>query len=236
MPKFARLVVPGCPHHIIQRGNRRQRVFFSDEDRMLYLRLIKRHGDRAGIAIQAYCLMDNHVHLIAIPRENISLARGIGEAHRQYTNTINSREDWKGYLWQGRFISFPLDEAHHYAAVRYVERNPVRARIAMQAWDYPWSSARARVFKKPDIIDLSPQNPFAIDDWRGYLSEIDDPGFIKSIERHEASGRPLGDEDFLKKLELLTGRKILPRRRGRKKGNRYCVSQLRLPQHPEIGK
>lgn len=236
MPKFARLVVPGCPHHIIQRGNRRQKVFFSDEDRVFYLKLLKRHADKFGIAIQAFCLMENHVHLIAVPKEKTSLARGIGEAHRQYTNIINSREGWTGYLWQGRFISFPLDETHHFAALRYVERNPVRAGITRRAWDYPWSSARAHVLKQLEIIELSPQNPFDIDDWRDYLSEADDEGFMKSIERHEASGRPLGSDDFLKGLELLTGRKILPRQRGRKKGNRYCVSQLQQPQLPEIGK
>jgi putative transposase len=232
MPKFARLIVPDCPHHVIQRGNRRQKVFFSDEDRELYLKLIKRQADRAGVLVHAYCLMDNHVHIIAVPKEKSSLAKGIGEAHRKYTNIINIREDWKGYLWQGRFISFPLDEAHYYAAVRYVERNPVRAGIAKTPWDYPWSSARAHLQGEGDAIILQNHNPLCIQDWRSYLTERDDPEFVNEIERHEKTGRPLGSVDFLRKLESLTGRKILPQPPGRKKGNRYCVSNLPTAQLP----
>jgi putative transposase len=232
MPKFARLIVPGCPHHIIQRGNRRQRVFFNDEDRALYLKLIKRQGDRAGITFHAYCLMDNHVHLIGVPKEKSSLAKGIGEAHRIYTNIINTREDWKGYLWQGRFISFPLDEAHYYAAVRYVERNPVRAGITKTPWDFPWSSARAHIQGSGDALIAPNRNILQIEDWRSYLAEQDDRDFIDEIELHEKTGRPLGSDDFLHKLESLTGRRILPRPRGRKKGNRYCVSQLPAAQLP----
>ncbi len=120
MARLARIVVPGCPHHLIQRGNRRQRVFFSEEDRGFYLTLLGRQAKKCGIAIWAFCLMENHVHLIAVPKAEDSFARGIGELHRQYTLVVNTREGWKGFLWQGRFISYPLDEGHTYAAVRYV--------------------------------------------------------------------------------------------------------------------
>lgn len=232
MPKFARLVVPDCPHHIIQRGNRRQKVFFSDSDKELYLKLIKRHGDRTGISFLAYCLMENHVHMIAVPKVKESFAKGIGEAHRKYTNIINIREDWKGYLWQGRFISFALDERSLYAAVRYVERNPVRIGIVQKAEDYPWSSAGAHVFKKKDLL-LSEQVQFLkIDDWVAYIRDPDDETFIEQIQQHEKTGRPFGPDDFLRKLEEKTGRKIVRRPRGRKKGRRNCISLFQK----EIGK
>jgi putative transposase len=226
MPKFARLVVPDCPHHVIQRGNRRQKVFFDDADKELYLELMKRYADRAGITFLAYCLMTNHVHMIAIPKEKTSLAEGIGEAHRRYTTIINIREDWNGYLWQGRFISFPLDERHLYCAVRYVERNTVRAGIVDYAEDYPWSSAHAHITKTKDALVDGRDNPFKITDWRAYLREQDDPAFIEQIERHEKTGRPFGSDDFLRKLEILTGRKILPRSPGRKRKMNVAVALI----------
>lgn len=139
---MARVVIPGLPHHITQRGVRRMNVFFSDEDRTEYLKHLAEQGERFGVTYLAWCLMTNHAHLIAIPEEEQSLARGIGEAHRKYTRYVNFREGWRGYLFQGRFHSFPLEAAYLLAALRYVLRNPVRAGIARRPWDYPWSSAK----------------------------------------------------------------------------------------------
>jgi putative transposase len=178
--------------------------------------------------------MDNHVHLIAIPDKKESLAKGLGEAHREYTNIVNIREDWKGYLWQGRFISFALDERHLYSCVRYVERNPLRAGIAQNAEDYPWSSARAHILRKKDVLISGRESVLKIDDWNAYLKEKDDHQDIEQIESHEKTGRPLGSDDFLKKLEETTGRKIIRRAPGRKKGNGYCVSLFKSQE--EIGK
>ncbi len=173
MPRIARIVIPGCPHHVIQRGNRRLKVFFSEEDKSLYLGLIQRHARKYGIIIWAYCLMDNHVHMIAVPKNRESLARGIGESHRKYTNLINIRENWKGYLWQGRFISYPLDGGHLFAAVRYVERNPVRAHIVARAEQYKWSSAPAHVLGvKDELISACPLTA-DIEDWAFYLGQKD---------------------------------------------------------------
>ncbi len=217
MPRFRRLVVPDCPHHIIQRGNRRQRVFFCDADKDFYLRLLKRQSHQTGISFLAYCLLENHVHFIAVPKTEYSFAKGIGETHRKYTIIINAREDWKGYLWQGRFISFPMDETYLYAAIRYVERNPVRASIVSKAEDYPWSSALAHVAKKNDVLINGQENILKIEDWGAYLQEKDDEDFIKQIEFHEKTGRPFGSDVFLRKLELVTKRKILPQSPGRKR-------------------
>src|SRR4030042_3344647 len=121
MPRKNRVVVPDYPHHVIQRGNRRQRVFFGDEDRRFYLSLLKKQGDRSGLSFWAYCLMDNHVHLIAVPKTPECLAHGMSTVSWRYTLAINLREDWKGSLWQGRFKSYPLDDKDLAAAVRYIE-------------------------------------------------------------------------------------------------------------------
>jgi putative transposase len=215
MPRFARVVIPGCPHHLIQRGNRRQRVFFSEEDRAFFLTLMGREAAKHGIAIWAFCLMENHVHLIAVPSRSDSFARGFGEAQRRYTLVINTREGWKGFLWQGRFLSYPLDEGHQYRAIRYVERNPVRAGIVERAEDFEWSSARAHVRKESHPL-LAPF-PFvrSVRDWAGYLGQKESPEDIRRFEDHERTGRPLGSEDFVKRLERLSGRVLSPGQKGR---------------------
>lgn len=215
MPRFARITVPGCPHHLIQRGNRRQKVFFSDEDKGFYLLLLARQAHRCGLSIWAYCLMDNHVHLVAVPKSKDSLSRGLGELHRRYTLVINTRENWRGFLWQGRFLSYPLDEAYCYAAVRYIERNPVRAGLVTRAEMYGWSSARAHV--RHEAHPLLTPFPLlkAIPDWATYLGQKESQGEIEEFRLHERTGRPLGSEDFLARMEALTGRVLLPRPKGR---------------------
>lgn len=139
MARLARIAAPGIPYHVTQRGNRRQPVFFQEDDYRAYLQELWRQSERFGLRIWAYCLMTNHVHLIAVPDHEQSLARGLGETHRRYTRRVNFREGWRGYLWQGRFGSVPLDELHLIAAMRYVERNPVTAGLVSRAEDYPWS-------------------------------------------------------------------------------------------------
>ena len=225
MPKIPRVVIPGCPHHVVQRGNRRLRVFFSDDDKGVYLELIRRHALKCGLSIWAYCLMDNHVHLVIIPKEKDSLARGLGEAHRKYTSLINIRENWRGYLWQGRFLSYPMDGGHLFAAIRYIERNPVRARLVARAEQYKWSSAPAHVLKSQDKL-LSPCPLMReITDWAAYLGQTDEDAEVRKLVAHERTGRPLGDKAFVRKLEALTGRTLAPKKRGRP-GNTISVSEF----------
>ena len=165
MPRIGRVVVPDYPHHVTQRGVRRMDVFFSDEDRTTYLDLLAEQGGRYGIQFLAWCLMTNHVHLIVVPLHEHSLAKGIGEAHKRYTRSINFREGARGYLFQGRFFSCPLDVDYLLPAVRYVLGNPVRAGLVAQPWDYQWSSARwsmGLMEKDPLVHSLGP------------LAEIDD--------------------------------------------------------------
>jgi len=215
MSRIARIVVPGCPHHIVQRGNRRQAVFFNDQDKAIYLELFSAHAGKAGIEVLAYCLMDNHVHFVALPHDKTSLAKGIGVVHKKYTRMIHFREGWKGYFWQGRFFSVPLSDQYLYRAVRYVERNPVRARLVRSAEDYRWSSARAHVFNTKDPL-ISVNSPLlGIDDWAAYLAE-DDNKDRELIARHTSTGRPLGDDAFIARIELLTGRILRKKKPGPK--------------------
>jgi putative transposase len=141
MARIARVVIPGAAHHVTQRGNNAQDVFFVDDDREVYLELLKQQSDKYGLEVVGYCLMTNHVHVLAKPLKEDSLANAIGRTHFVYTRYINRLHGRRGHLWQNRFYSCALDEGHFWLALRYVERNPVRAKIVRQAWEYPWSSA-----------------------------------------------------------------------------------------------
>ncbi len=217
MARFPRIVIPGCPHHIINRGNRRQRVFFSDEDRRFFLDLIKNEADKVGIDIWAYCLMDNHVHLVAVPETTVALAKGVGSAQRKHALRVNSRNEWKGHLWQERFESCPLGESHLFMAVRYIEQNPKRANIVKRAVEYRWSSARSHVYGEKD--ELLSENPFVsgIGDWTSYLEMETDDLSKKLLRTHTKTGRPLGDEKFIDEIEKLTGRNLKRKKTGPKK-------------------
>lgn len=217
MGRIARIVVLGIPHHIIQRGNRNQKVFFTDKDRNLYLDILRFNAFKFNLKIWCYCLMDNHIHLIAVPERPDSLARAMAETHRKYTYMINIRNNWKGFLFQGRYGSFPMDEAYLYCCVRYVERNPVRAGLVKLAEQYRWSSARAHVFGFNDPL-LSPMPLRSqIKDWSIFLRGEEKEEDLEQLRKNQLTGRPLGNEDFIEYLERLTGRIIRKRRAGRPK-------------------
>jgi putative transposase len=218
---MARVVLPGIPHHVTQRGNRRQRVFFNDGDYRLYLRLLGERCRMQATEVWAYCLMPNHVHLVMVPRHTDGLHLTIAESHRRYTRHINLREGWRGYLWQGRFASFPMDERHLIAAVRYVELNPVRAGLCRAPEDWPWSSARAHLNARDDEIVLVSTLLSLIDDWRALLSQPLLAAEAHLLRKHTRTGRALGSDDFIDELELKTGRRLRPLKRGPKpKGQR----------------
>jgi putative transposase len=217
MAKFARMVIPGCPHHIIKRGNRRQTVFFSDNDKMAYYNLLKRVARKTGIEIWTYCLMDNHVHLIAVPEKENSLAKGIGRVSRDYALLVNIRNDWKGHLWQRRFDSYPLGDTHVYSAVKYIEQNPVEAKIVDRAEDYYWSSARSHVLGDRDDLLSEFYLISEIPDWASYLREKTSESDKILLESHARTGRPLGDDRFIDRLESITGRTIKNKKPGPKR-------------------
>jgi len=189
-------------------------VFFHEEDYRTYMRLMRDWCDREHVSVWAYCLMSNHVHLIAVPETESGLARGIGEAHRRYTRAINFREGWRGYLFQGRFASCPMDERYLMAAVRYVELNPVRAEMVQNAWDYRWSSAAAHVVGKDDqLVQVRPMLE-RVADWREYLGQEPSAAELRALRRHNRTGRPLGDERFVQHLKQMTGRRLGPQKPG----------------------
>jgi len=152
MSRVGRVVIAGFPHHITQRGNRREDVFLSDADRQAYVGFARKYADLHGLAVWAYCLMTNHVHLVAVPVRKASLALALRDTHAVYAMRFNALAGVTGHLWQGRFYSCPLDEAHLWAAVRHVERNPVRAGLVSHAGDYPWSSAAAHCGRAGDPL------------------------------------------------------------------------------------
>jgi putative transposase len=145
MMRLARMVVSGLPHHVTQRGNRRELIFFEDDDQEIHRELLGEQARKADVEVWAYCLMPNHVHLILNPRQVDGLGLAVGEAHRRYTNFINARGRWTGHLFQSRFASVAMDESHLISAVCYVSLNPVRARLVAKAEGRPWSSVRAHI-------------------------------------------------------------------------------------------
>jgi len=199
-------VVPGLPHHITQRGNRRQKTFFCDEDYQSYLELMAHWCDACGVMIWGYCLMPNHIHLIALPKTADGLRRGIGEAHRRYTRRVNFRQGWRGHLWQGRFASFVMDESYLLAAARYVELNPVRARLVQSPGAYRWSSASAHLKGRDDILVKAAPLLELMPDWHAFLKSRPTPDEMTALRRHESSGRPLGSDSFLRGVEKRLGR------------------------------
>lgn len=198
---MARVVVPGVPHHVTQRGTRRQTTFFSKADYETYLRIAFGEFSAAKVDIWAYCLMPNHVHLIATPETEDGLAKAVGATHVRYARYINYREGWTGHLWQDRFASFPMDDDHLRLCVRYVGLNPVRAGLTRFAVDWPWSSVRAHVSGRTDPL-LSP-TPLA------QRLGIDLAGFFdldigqderRLMQGATRSGQPLGSAAWIKAL------------------------------------
>lgn len=163
--------------------------------------------------IWTYCLMPNHVHLLAVPETPSGLARPIGEAHRRYALAINKRQGWSGHLWQERFASFPMSEAHLLAAARYVLLNPVRAGLAEKVLDWPHSSARAHLFGAPDPLVTTEPLAARIEDWASFLS-APDPDEAATIRLHSRTGRPLGSPAFVDLLERSLDRRLRPMKRG----------------------
>jgi len=191
-------------------------TFFREEDYQTYLSLMAEWCRKLRVSVWAYCLMPNHVHLIAVPETEEGMRMAVGEAHRRYSAMINRRQKWTGHLWQGRFSSFPMDEAYLFSAVKYIEMNPVRANLTADPYAWRWSSAKAHAEGKDDIlVNVSPLLEM-VGDWRSFLSEADEEDTDK-IRRHERTGRALGNDTFLDSLELSLMRPVKRQKAGRKK-------------------
>ena len=218
MPRHGRVVVSGLPHHITHRGNRRSDIFKNMEDRQIDLRLLRKHAEQEGLKIWAYALMSNHVHLVAVPECEESLAATLRSAHGTYATHFNGHYETVGHLWQGRFYSCVLDDTHTWNAVRYVERNPVRAGLVRRAEDYRWSSASAHcgLTTQPLLTnDFLAQS--GIQDWSAWLAESNPEVIDCRIRRRTFTGYPCGSDEFLRELEKRLGRTIRRRVPGRPK-------------------
>ena len=228
MARLPRIVIPGVAHHVTQRGNRRLPVFFSDEDRRGYLALLAEAARASGTACLAWCLMDNHVHLLLVPETADGLRATLGEAHRRYTRAVNFREGWRGHLFQGRFASYPMDDAHLMAAVRYVEMNPVAAGMVTRPEDWRWSSAASHLAGKrvadDPLTDVAALGRH-VRNWRALLrrglaaggDDAESDAVADAIEARLRTGRPLADAEWIAAHEAAAGRPLAPRRPGRKK-------------------
>ncbi len=212
MPRSARIVIPQVPHHVTQRGNNWQDIFVADEDRRAYLETLRDRCAAAGVDVLAYCLMNNHVHLVLVPEDEEGLAAAVGRTHFAHTQLINRLQGRSGHLWQGRFYSCPLDETHLWRAVAYVERNPVRARLVRRAWRWPWSSAAVHVGMATDtmeVLDLAWwEAEWTAARWRAQLVEPADEAWRGRFWRAVRTGRPLAEDRWVAKLEAKLGRRL----------------------------
>ena len=213
MPRLARVVVVGLPHHITQRGNYRQKIFNNDSDRERYLIWVAEYAGKNGLSILAYCLMDNHVHFIAVPGREDSLARAFNSAHMRYSQYFNGKHKLTGHLWQGRFYSCVLDERHLLAAARYIERNPVRVKLVSrpEAWKWASASAHCRGGNGDFAFDLGKLWDYTgtkQGDWRGFIDKEDVAAEVSDIRKYTHTGRPLGNGEFVEKLEHEFGRRL----------------------------
>jgi putative transposase len=227
MARRPRVVVPGVAHHVTQRGNNRQTVFFSDQDRIRYLHLLGEYAHRHGSRILGWCLMSNHVHLVMIPDTEKSLSLTLGQTHSQYAAERNRHCQAVGHVWQNRFYSCPLDTGHLFAALSYVDLNPVRAGMVSHAWAWNWSSARTHI--SPHTRDKLMDWPWAAwmeemrlgawnhSDWRAILSTADSPDSLKLLRRATQRGEPLGSDAFIQELEERAGRRLRVKPQGRPK-------------------
>lgn len=216
MPRIGRIAVKNYPHHITQRGNYRHMVFIDKPDYEKYLGWLDMYARKYSLLFIAYCLMPNHIHYIAIPEKDDSMAKTFNTCHMRYSQYFNRKKGSFGHLWQGRFYSCVLDEPHLYAAIRYIENNPVRAHLAKTAEDWDWSSARYHITGEKSILALTNVNKYIeINNWRDYLRQTDNCGAIANIKANTLTGRPLGNDAFVTRIERIFNLRLRPLARGR---------------------
>ena len=216
MARLGRVVIPGYPHHVTQRGNGRARTFFSADDYALYRDLLAEHCRAADVDVWAWCLMPNHVHLILVPSDPDGLRRALAAVHRRYAGVIHARRKRTGHFWQGRFGAVVMDEEHLAAALGYVSLNPVRARLVKRARDWRWSSTRAHLRGEDDgVTSLAPIRD-RFPRFADLLAAAQDVEKFDRLRAAESIGRPVGDDGFLATIERLTARRLRPGKRGPK--------------------
>ena len=220
MARLARIVIPGHPHLVTQRGNGRARTFFDDADYALYRDLLAEHCRAAAVEVWAWCLMPNHVHLILVPSDADGLRRALARVHRRYAGVIQARRKRSGHFWQGRFGAVVMDEEYLAAAMRYVALNPVRARLVARAQAWRWASTRAHLSGKDDGITALAPIRERFPDFADLIASEPEADLFDRLRAAESIGRPLGDDRFLGRIERRTGRTLKPGKRGPKPAER----------------
>jgi putative transposase len=220
MPRIARVVGIGLAHHITQRGNYRNAIFKSDKDRVKYLSLLKEYSEKYKLSILCYCLMTNHIHLIVIPENEYSMAKVLNLVQMKYSQYFNNKMKQRGHLWQDRYYSCILDGNHLIAAAKYVERNPVRAKLIKKPWEWKWSSALSNIGEEEPLFNakkLFECIDMKENEWKRILEIEDGLNFIQDIRKYTMAGRPLAVKDFIQSLEKRLKRKLILLPRGRPK-------------------
>ncbi len=219
MPRLSRFVFAGVPYHVTQRGNRRGDVFFRDADRTTYLDWLGEYSERYSVKVLAYCLMTNHVHLVVVPSNADGLERVFRPLHTRYAMRVNRVWEWSGHLWQGRYFAAALDDSYLYAATRYVERNPVRAGMVSRAEDYRWSSAAAHCSDQGNHLLDDPRDWYPDvqpgSGWSSWLSLQDEQAQLDVLRQNIERGLPCGSDDFVRRLEGISGQMLHFRPQGR---------------------
>ncbi|WP_114954942.1 transposase [Sphingosinicella terrae] len=224
MARLARAVFPGVPHHVTQRGNGRARTFFSDQDYAFYRDLLAEHAAAARVEVWAWVLMPNHVHLILVPQDEDGLRRALAPVHRRYAGHVHARMKRTGHFWQGRFGCVAMDEDHLGAAIRYVALNPVRARLVERATDWPWSSIHSHLHGRDDGLTMADGVRSRWPDFEAMLEAGEDEALSQRLRRAETIGRPVGSDAFLARLQQVSGRMLVPGKRGRRRKELSALS------------
>ncbi len=219
MPRSTRVIIPKIAHHIIQRGNNRQNVLEREEDFRIYCYWINKYSPKYKVSVLAYCLMNNHVHLIVIPQDKEGISKMFRTVHMRYAQYKNYKRCTSGHLWQGRFFSCVLDNEHLFYAIRYVEQNPVRANMVRHPWDYEWSSAKWHVNKfQKKYIKIKDATIIDRKYWKKYLLSRD-RNIDEEIRRKTCKGKAFAANSFIVYWEHRLGCILRELKPGRKSKN-----------------
>ncbi len=225
------MVAVDVAHHVTQRGNARQVILGTDHERLTYMALLREYAPLYGLSVLGYCLMSNHVHLIAVPHTQTALSQCLKQAHGRYAAFWNGQRCSTGHVWQGRFYSCPLDEKHLWEALRYLELNPVRAGMVETAERWPWSSAAAHCgVASPDpVLEMERwSHRWSVREWACFLAEAECVEELAALRCFTHTGRPFGTAEFVAELEAAMLRPLAPRKRGRRKETSSDSRQLKL--------
>lgn len=219
MARLARAIFPGIAHHVTQRGNGRAQTFFDDGDYALYRSLLREHCAAASVAVWAWCLMPNHVHLALVPSDPDGIRRALSRVHRIYAGHVHARLRRTGHFWQGRFGCVAMDDEHVRAAFRYIALNPVRAGLVARAQDWRWSSARAQLGLEEDGLTATLATRERVPDFAALLAAAEDAEAMARLRRAESVGRPIGSAAFLEELERRYERQLQRAKPGPRSGS-----------------